>query len=52
MIIEALNVPATLMSQASAISRPPPRAAPSMAAIVGMGRLPKKSVIKNRLLTF
>ena len=28
------------MSQARAISRPPPKAAPSMAAMVGTGRLP------------
>lgn len=31
---------AILMSHDSAISRPPPRAEPSMAAMVGMGRLP------------
>lgn len=32
--------PAILMSHASAISKPPPNAAPSIAAIVGTGRLP------------
>lgn len=31
---------AILMSHDRAISRPPPRAEPSMAAMVGMGRLP------------
>lgn len=30
------------MSQARAISKPPPKAAPSIAAIVGVGRLPLK----------
>lgn len=34
------DLPATLTSQARAISRPPPNAAPSMAAIVGTGRFP------------
>lgn len=30
------------MSQARAISKPPPKAAPSIAAIVGTGKLPVK----------
>lgn len=33
---------AILMSHDRAISRPPPRAEPSMAAMVGMGRLPEQ----------
>lgn len=33
------------MSQARAISKPPPKAAPSIAAIVGTGRLPMKRMI-------
>lgn len=33
-------LPAILMSQARAISRPPPNAAPSSAAMVGTGRFP------------
>lgn len=33
---------AILMSQARAISKPPPKATPSIAAIVGTGRLPVK----------
>lgn len=39
------------MSQARAISKPPPKAAPSIAAIVGIGRLPlnrkKKQIYKK-----
>jgi hypothetical protein len=38
-------LPATLMSQAKAISKPPPNATPSMAAMVGTGKS-CKSVIK------
>lgn len=36
------DLPATLISQANASSRPPPNAAPSIAAIVGTGRLAEK----------
>lgn len=47
-------LPAILMSQARAISSPPPNAAPSIAAIVGMGRLPKprRKENKNYLLHY
>ena len=36
------DLPATLISQANASSRPPPNAVPSIAAIVGTGRLAEK----------
>lgn len=36
------------MSQARAISRPPPKAAPSIAAIVGIGRFPEKKTKKQQ----
>lgn len=36
------DLPATLISQANASSRPPPNAVPSIAAIVGTGRLAER----------
>lgn len=39
------DLPATRMSQANASSRPPPKAVPSIAAIVGTGRLAEKESI-------
>lgn len=36
------------MSQARAISKPPPKAAPSIAAIVGVGRFPLKEKMSEK----
>jgi hypothetical protein len=38
-LCEGVHIPATRKSHARASSNPPPRAGPSMAAMVGMGRL-------------
>lgn len=42
---------AILMSHDRAISKPPPRAEPSMAAMVGIGRLPERAQRKSRTLS-
>lgn len=39
------------MSHDRAISKPPPRAEPSMAAMVGIGRLPERAQRKSRNLS-